>query len=115
MSFDEMLKNLQRDYLQSLPEKISDIQKHISAGSAVEMLQDAFHKLKGTGKTYGIPEISVLAAAVEGICHDKPKQAAPAASQALLILQDIHSARNANLQFSLDDDPRFKQIRRLNN
>lgn len=114
MSFDEMLKGLQRDYLESLPEKISDIRKHINAGSA-ETLQDAFHKLKGTGKTYGIPEISVLAAAVEGICHAKPKQAAPAASQALLILQDIHSARNANLAFALDDDPRFKQIRRLNN
>lgn len=114
MSLDELLKNLQRDYLQSLPEKISDIRKHIADGS-VETLVSAFHKLKGTGKTYGIPEISELAAAVEGICQEKPKQAAPAASAAVLILQDIHSARNANTQFRLDNDPRFMQIRRLNN
>ena len=113
MSLDEMLKNLQKDYLQSLPDKISDIRKHIASGS-VETLLTAFHKLKGTGKTYGIPEISELAATVEGICQEQPKQAAPVASQAVLILQDIHSARKANVQFSLGDDPRFKKLLRLN-
>jgi len=110
MSFDELIKNLQRDYLQSLPEKISDIRKQIQSGS-VETLVVSFHKLKGTGKTYGIPEISELAAAVEHICHDKPKQAGPAATQAIAILQDIHSARNSNAEFPLANDPRFIQIR----
>lgn len=114
MSMDELLKNLQREYVQSLPEKISDIRKQIKSGSA-ENLISAFHKLKGTGKTYGIPEISELAATVEHICHDKPAKAGPAATEALSILQDIHSARKADTEFSLSADPRFKKIRSLNN
>lgn len=109
MSFDEVLKNLQREYLQSIPEKISDIRAHIKAGSAGD-LEMAFHKLKGTGKTYGIPEISELAAAVEHICHDNPKKAELVASQAVAILADIQSARQANTQFSLSSDPRFKKL-----
>lgn len=109
MSMNDMLKELQKDYLQSLPEKIADIRAHIKAG-AVSELEMAFHKLKGTGKTYGIPEISELAAAVEHICHDKPAKAGTAASQAVAILSDIHSARKSNGQFQLETDPRFKKL-----
>lgn len=114
MSMEELLKSLQRDYLNSLPEKISDIRKQLANGS-VAHLETAFHKLKGTGKTYGIPEISQLAATVEDICHDKPSNAAPAAKAAISILEDIHSARAANMEFLLEKDPRFNQICRLNN
>lgn len=112
MSFDELLKNLQRDYLHSLPEKISTIQAQIQEGDAV-VLRTSFHKLKGTGKTYGIPEISELAAHVETICQGQPEKAAPAAREAILILRDIHSARENNLEFKLGSDPRFKRIRAL--
>lgn len=112
MSFDEMLKNLQRDYLHSLPEKISTIQQQIQEGDAV-VLRASFHKLKGTGKTYGIPEISELAAEVEDICQGRPLSAAPAAREAVLILRDIHSARQSNHEFKLSSDPRFKKIRTL--
>jgi HPt (histidine-containing phosphotransfer) domain-containing protein len=106
---DEMLKGLQKDYLQSLPEKISDIRVHIKTGSVPD-LEMAFHKLKGTGKTYGIPEISELAAAIEHICHDEPAKASSAASEAVQILTDIHSARAANHEFLLNKDPRFKKL-----
>jgi HPt (histidine-containing phosphotransfer) domain-containing protein len=109
MSLNDMLKGLQKDYLQSLPEKISVIRRHIEAGSAPD-LEMAWHKLKGTGKTYGIPEISELAAAVELICHDQPAKAGPVATKALDILADIHSARAAEREFALGEDPRFKKL-----
>lgn len=112
MSFEEMLKNLQRDYLHSLPEKISTIQEQIQGGDVV-VLRASFHKLKGTGKTYGIPEISELAAELEDICQGRPAVAAPAAREAVLILRDIHSARKSNHEFKLASDPRFKKIRAL--
>jgi len=114
MSMEDLLKNLQREYVQSLPEKISDIRKHIKSGS-VETLETAFHKLKGTGKTYGIPEISELAATVEHICHEKPAKACPVAAEALSILQDIHSARKEDTAFHLVGDPRFKKIKSQSN
>jgi chemotaxis protein histidine kinase CheA len=109
MSFDDVLKGLRQDYLHSLPQKISDIRRQIKAGSAEDLLM-SFHKLKGTGKTYGIPEITELAAVVEHICQDAPAKAAPAADQAVSILVDIHSARTLDAQFPLENDPRFKKI-----
>lgn len=111
MSFEEMLKNLQREYLNSMPEKISVIRMHIDAGTAAN-LQEAFHKLKGTGKTYGIPEISELAATVEDICQETPDQASKAARQAVAILVDITSARKSDTEFKLKNDPRFKALLR---
>ena len=112
MSFEDVLKGLQRDYLAQLPDKIVVIRGQIQIGSASE-LRNSFHKLKGTGKTYGLPEVSELAAAVESICQNSPKEAQRVAQQALLILEDIHSARSADLQFSLSNDPRFLQIHKL--
>ncbi len=111
MSFEEMLKNLRRDYLESMPEKISNIKKQINDGTPAT-LRDSFHKLKGTGKTYGIPEISELAAKVENICVETPDQAGKAARQAVAILADITSARKSDLEFKLSSDPRFKALLR---
>lgn len=112
MSMEELLKNLRKDYLESMPDKISNIKKQISDGSTDD-LRDCFHKLKGTGKTYGIPEISELAATVEGICHETPDQAGKAARQAVAILLDITSARKSDNEFKLSSDPRFKALLRV--
>lgn len=111
MSFEEMLKNLRRDYLESMPDKISNIRKQIDGG-ATDGLRDSFHKLKGTGKTYGIPEISELAATVESICLSAPDRAEVAARQAVAILLDITSARKSDTEFKLKTDPRFKALLR---
>lgn len=109
MSMEEILKGLREDYLKSLPGKISDIQSYIQSGQT-DVLETAFHKLKGTGKTYGIPEISELAAAVEHICHDRPERAPKAAATAILILEDIRSARVDNREFHLKRDARFNRL-----
>ncbi len=114
MSFEEILRNLQRDYLASLPQKISDLEGMIQNGEP-SVLREAFHKLKGTGRTYGIPEISDLAEIVENICLSKPGHAGSAARQAVMILHDISMARNSNSQFDLESDPRYKKIRVLSN
>ncbi len=111
MSFEEMLKNLRKDYLDSMPEKITNIRKQIDGGPT-DGLRDAFHKLKGTGKTYGIPEISELAARVEDICVSTPDRARMAARQAVAILADITAARKTDTEFKLKSDPRFKALLR---
>lgn len=112
MSLEDMLKSLQRDYVAGLPGKIDLIRGQIRAESATG-LRECFHKLKGTGRTYGLPEISELAEVVERICSASPKDAVPAAGHAILILQDIFSSRNAEISYNLHSDPRFEQIRRL--
>lgn len=114
MSFEELLKNLQKDYIASLPNKISDIRGQIRKNSPVD-LRESFHKLKGTGRTYGLPEISELAEAVEYVCANKPNDAVKAAQQAASILEDILVARKAQNQYTLATDPRFQKINQMRN
>ena len=112
MTFDELLKTLQRDYLTSIPGKIEVIRKQM-ADKSVNDLRESFHKLKGTGRTYGIPEVSELAACVEEICIDFPDSALTACGHAVELLTEIHSSRAKDKVFALDTDARFGAIRKL--
>lgn len=112
MSFEDLLKSLQQEYLASLPSKIESLRAQVSAAN-VNDLRESFHKLKGTGRTYGMPEVSELSAAVEEICIDYPTHAATAAGHALEILVDIHASRAQGREFSLGADARFQAIRKL--
>jgi HPt (histidine-containing phosphotransfer) domain-containing protein len=112
VSFEELLKTLRAEYLAALPDKIEIISKQITTGNTAE-LRDSFHKLKGTGKTYGMPEVSDLSEITETICMQKPAQAQAAAEQAVGLLRDIHAARQNQQPFVLDPDPRYQMIRKL--
>ena len=112
MNFDELLKTLHQDYLSSLPKKIISIRQQITGGQVGD-LRESFHKLKGTGRTYGMPEVSDLSAIVEEICLDSPAKSVTAASHALEILQDIYTARTQGRSHDLEGDPRFLSVRKL--
>ena len=112
MNFDELLKTLHQDYLASLPKKISLIESQITAG-AVTDLRESFHKLKGTGRTYGMPEISDLAALVEAVCLQFPERAVTAAGLALDMMREIHAARRAGQEHKLEKDTRMDAVRKL--
>lgn len=112
MSFEDLLKSLQRDYLASLPEKVVNIRAQIDA-AAVADLRESFHKLKGTGRTYGLPDVSLLAETVEGICIHRPVEAVKACTVATGILEDIYSVHSRGEVFQLQADARFAQIRAL--
>lgn len=112
MNFDEMLKSLQQDYLASIPAKIADLEQCL-ANSDTNALREAFHKLKGTGKTYGLPEISDLGAAVEKICIERPHAAISAATLAVALMQEIHRARISQAIFQLETDARMQQLLKL--
>ena len=110
MNFDELLRTLQRDYLASLPEKIKKIEEFRLDNAE---LREAFHKLKGTGKTYGIPEVSELSALMERICLENPLASAQAADAALGLLRAIYEARGIGREFNLKDDPRLAFLQKL--
>lgn len=109
MNFDQMMAELRAEYIASIPQKIKDIQAHLNA-SDVGLLRDDFHKLKGTGKTYGIPEISDVGAAVEKICTTKKENATLAVQKALIVLQGIHDSRNQNKPYDLSSCAEMKFI-----
>lgn len=112
MSFAAMMEQLKQEYIESLPEKIQTIEGHINSQCS-DSLKEDFHKLKGTGKTYGLPEISTLAASVESICVNNPERSVEAAVQALPILQDIHQSRMTDKSHDIGSDERFIEIRRV--
>jgi HPt (histidine-containing phosphotransfer) domain-containing protein len=113
MSFEEMLKKLKVEYVASLPEKMTAIESHI-ANSAVSDLRDAFHKLKGTGKTYGVPELSELSAVIEQICLKGEVTRAVKASQlGVSVIKDIFKMQSQEQALDLNGDPRFAAIKAL--
>jgi len=112
VSFEDLLKSLQQEYLSSIPEKIKIITAQIEALD-VSNVRESFHKLKGTGKTYGIPEVSELGAVVESICLGHPVNSLPAGTLAVAILRDIHTARIEGASYDLNKDTRLAVLQKL--
>lgn len=106
MSLDELMKSLRAEYLTELPLKIKQIEDLFLEENSTE-LRDMFHKLKGTGKTYGIPELSTLAEFVEKTLLGKPKEALIYGKVFLKLLREIYQARAKDLEFDIQKDPRF--------
>lgn len=106
MNLDEMLGELKQEYLESIPNKIIEIKNHLNEEN-YELLRNDFHKIKGTGKTYGLPEISELGAVMEVLCIEKPSELKDHILISLELLKEIHSSRIASQEFSLNKDARF--------
>lgn len=112
MSFEEMMKSLQREYLSSIPEKIKIIEGQIVANDTSN-LRESFHKLKGTGRTYGLPEVSELGALVELICIEHPVNSIKAGEIAAAMLRDIYKTRSAGAIFEFSPDARVSELQKL--
>ncbi len=112
MTFDDLLKSLQQDYLASLPGKIQLIEQLI-VNQDTDNIRESFHKLKGTGRTYGFPEVSDLAEVVEDICLQKPAAGIEAATKAVPILQSIYQSRRDKTDYSFATDGRVAPLRKL--
>lgn len=107
--FERMMQELQTEYISELPDRIEEIRQH-GQDQDFNLLQDDFHKLKGTGKTYGIPEISQLCQIMEQLCIHNTKLALKLLPAATEVLQDIQKSRTDNHPFSLSQDSRYQKI-----
>ena len=120
MNFDEMMAELRTEYLATFPQKFLEIETHLSAVD-FSRLRDDFHKLKGTGKTYGIPEISELCAIIEKIClnaastttapGNSMSTASASVRLALSILRKIVASRQAGRELNLATVEEFANLR----
>ena len=107
-----MMAELRTEYIASIPKKIADIKLHLKE-NATEKLRDDFHKLKGTGKTYGIPEISELGFAVEKICMEKPELIKVVIPISTIVLLSIYQSRLGNQAHNMNKDDNFQKISSL--
>lgn len=91
MSTEELLKTLRKEYIDTLPAKIKEIETYL-AKNDIENLLIVFHKLKGSGKTYGFDQISVLGHDIEEALKAKAKDSLKSVQEAIASLQSIYSS-----------------------
>ncbi|MCM2282125.1 MAG: Hpt domain-containing protein [Bdellovibrionaceae bacterium] len=108
----EILEGLKREYLKNMPDKLALIAKLWKA-SEIDLLETEFHKLKGTGKTYGLPEISELGLLAEELCTTEPPTRDRAVELALNILTQIHQTRIGGHEFDLHTSSDFLELSQM--
>lgn len=57
MNFDDMMKNMRIKYLADLAGQTAEL-KNLIKSKDLKGLEGFFHKLKGSGASYGLPQIS---------------------------------------------------------
>lgn len=111
MNIKNLLADLQKDYLNSIPEKIANLIALRKSGH-LEDLRTEFHKLKGTGRTYGLPEITQIGGAIEVLC-DHPELFAISFPLSIHLLEKIRVSRVNGQAFKIEEDRDFQVIAEL--
>lgn len=83
-----VLSDLKKDYLAKLPLKIERL-KELAQAENWEDLYTEYHKLKGTGKTYGFPEISAVCEKLEIFAQKKEMQHVALFEDAAKLIEDL--------------------------
>lgn len=106
MSIQDLLKDLQKNYLSTLPDKVVLIE-NLWKTNKLDLLETEYHKLKGTGRTYGLAEITLVGAALERLCELNPQVLDRAVPLSLVVLNRIREQRNSGQVPNLDNDSDF--------
>lgn len=106
---DQLLQEMKQDYLEALPKKIVLLEK-LTKEKNWDQINTEYHKLKGTGKTYGFPEISKISEHLESLSAKKETQITMLFDQATQLLRDIVDGYNANKPINLSKHAIAKTI-----
>ena len=107
-----MMEELRGEYLASFDEKFNLMRGYFE-GQDWYSLELEFHKLKGTGSTYGVPEVTTLCQYMEDACRKLKEIPEDSLNKSISLLQDIRSHYEAKKGFDLDGDPRFQSLKNL--
>jgi diguanylate cyclase (GGDEF)-like protein len=101
--FDAALRELQQEYLAEFPDRLDELRTEIAAFRALRpeaaaALKMRFHRLAGSGGSYGFPEISVVAREMEQWMATKPAPGeAPRLDQAVERLAGLFRQAQARM------------------
>ena len=111
-SYKQMMAELRTEYLQSFKEKFQ-IMTDLFDQKEWHSLELEFHKLKGTGTTYGVPEVSALCEQLERICRENEQIEKELLSQAIELLTAIRGKYLEGKNFDLETNNHFQNIKKL--
>lgn len=109
MSMQQLLKNLRAQYISELHVKIREMEELLEQNAPSAVFSDHFHRLKGSGLTYGCAEISDISASVELACQTQHPRWPEAVEIGLEILKRVYFARLQQLDqaYDLGADPQY--------
>lgn len=110
----QVLSELKKDYLKAFPKKI-ELLKRLTESKNWEALMHEYHKLKGTGKTYGFPDVSVISEKMEGFAKNPDSRKTILFDQAVVLLQRMYEAYSEEKTLNLKTDPIGKSILAIKN
>lgn len=58
MNYDEIMKKMRGQYISSLQSQLTELKEKTFSEIENEYFLNFYHKLKGSGASYGIPEVS---------------------------------------------------------
>lgn len=112
MSLDEVMKELRVEYIASIESKFSMFRELAKLRRAQD-LQDEFHKLKGTGSTYGISQISSLGEMVESLFIKSPRAGLTELENILVLLEKIIEHHRSGADYDLQEQPEWRHLKEL--
>ena len=112
MSIHDVLAELRKTYLEALPARADGIEKLLNEGKYNEV-ETEFHKLKGTGKTYGLPEVSQVGEVAERLVEHGSTSAEESVPAAIKVLRKITTSRAEGKPLDLEKDADFLYLAEL--
>lgn len=109
IKLSQLLSELKQEYIAAFPVKIERL-KTFTVARDWANLSEEYHKLKGNGKTYGLPEVSILCEQLELIALKKDTQKMMLFEHAITLLERMHQAFLSGDSFDLEKDPIAKSI-----
>jgi HPt (histidine-containing phosphotransfer) domain-containing protein len=104
-----VMESLKQDYLEALPLKIQKI-KDLTERQELDLLREEYHKLKGTGKTYGFPDISVVCAKLEAHLENPKLAETKNLIQGAELLQKMYQKYLQNQVLDLQQDKFAREL-----
>lgn len=106
-----LFAELKAEYLETFTEKITTIEKAWQAKNR-KQLESEYHKIKGTGATYGINEATQVAEVLEALCHEGSTKLGLCIMVSLHLFRKIEIHYKKEAPYEITKDAAFKFLRR---
>lgn len=108
--FDSLFAELKVEYIDSFHEKI-DVIYECWQKKTLGPLTMEYHKIKGTGTTYGVSPISQVAEIMEDLCHKDSEKLGLCVLLSVDLLKKICKNEKHKIPYALDKERIYKFLR----